>query len=122
MWGVGLTRIFLSRLGVGHRDLLVVMDGSGCRLRTKGTDLTVCNLGAYLSWSCIEPQTLIVPLKYIEYGFGYIIIRSPYTPDSIYLMGPVKVPGSLIGPKPSEPFCRQFQDSNALGLASGFRV
>ena len=23
---------------------------------------------------------LIVPLKWIEYGFGYMIIRSPYTP------------------------------------------
>ena len=30
---------------------------------------------------------LIVPLKQTEYGFGYIIIRSPYTPYSIYLRG-----------------------------------
>ena len=34
-------------------------------------------------------QTLAhtVPLKSIEYGFGYIIIRSPYTPYSTYLRG-----------------------------------
>ena len=31
----------------------------------------------------------IVPLKYIEYGFGYIIIRSPYTPYSVYLGGTI---------------------------------
>ena len=31
----------------------------------------------------------IVPLKYIEYGFGYIIIRSPCTPYSIYLRGTI---------------------------------
>ena len=30
-------------------------------------------------------HTCIVPLKQIEYGFGYIIIRSSYTPYSIYL-------------------------------------
>ena len=30
---------------------------------------------------------IIVPLKEIEYGFGYIVIRSPYTPHSIYLRG-----------------------------------
>ena len=29
----------------------------------------------------------IVALKYIEYGFGYFIIRSPYSPYSIYLLG-----------------------------------
>ena len=27
----------------------------------------------------------IDPLKYIEYGFGYVIMRSPYTQYSIYL-------------------------------------
>ena len=30
-----------------------------------------------------------VPLKYTEYGFGHIIIRSPYTPYSIYLRGAI---------------------------------
>ena len=29
----------------------------------------------------------LVPLKYTEYGFGYSIIRSPYTPYSVYLRG-----------------------------------
>ena len=29
------------------------------------------------------------PLKYIEYGFGYIIVRFPPTPYSIYLRGTV---------------------------------
>ena len=40
-----------------------------------------------------KPHDPIVPLKYIEYGSGYIIIRSPYTPHSIYLRG-------TISPKP----------------------
>ena len=29
------------------------------------------------------------PLKYIEYGFGYVTIRSPHTPYSIYLRGTI---------------------------------
>ena len=32
---------------------------------------------------------LIVPLKYIEDGFGYLIARSPYTPYSIYFRGTI---------------------------------
>ena len=32
-------------------------------------------------------ERVIVPLKYMEYGCGYIIITSPYTPYSIYLSG-----------------------------------
>ena len=31
----------------------------------------------------------IVPLKSIEYGFGYVLIRPPYTPYSIYLRGTI---------------------------------
>ena len=31
----------------------------------------------------------IVPMMWIEYGFGYMIIRSPYTPYSIYLRGTI---------------------------------
>ena len=40
-----------------------------------------------------QPQSnkSIVPLKWIEYGFGYIIIRSPYTPYSIYLRWTARV-------------------------------
>ena len=34
-------------------------------------------------------RILIVPLKYMEYGFGYIIVRSPYTRYSIYLRGTI---------------------------------
>ena len=30
-------------------------------------------------------QGCIVPLKQMEYGFGYVIIRSPYIPYSVYL-------------------------------------
>ena len=39
-----------------------------------------------------DPEGLgcVVPLKYIEYGFGYILIRSSYTPYSIYLRGTVR--------------------------------
>ena len=32
----------------------------------------------------------MVPLKLIEYGFGHIIIRYPYTPYSIYLRGTIE--------------------------------
>ena len=31
----------------------------------------------------------IVPRKEIEYGFGYITIRSPYTSYSVYLRGTI---------------------------------
>ena len=30
-----------------------------------------------------------VPPKKIEYGFGYVIVRPPYTPYSIYLRGTI---------------------------------
>ena len=39
-------------------------------------------------------QKTLVPLRYIEYGFGYIIIRSPHTTYSIYLRGTI---GSRLG-------------------------
>ena len=42
--------------------------------------------------------TGIVFLKEIEYGFGYIIIRSPCTPYSIFLRGVI-----VINPKPRSP-------------------
>ena len=61
----------------------------------------------------------IVPLKSIEYGFGYMIIRSPYTPYSIYFRGTIGVcHGGLIRfsglewfglegfGRPSEPSCQ----------------
>ena len=32
---------------------------------------------------------IMFPHKWKEYGFGYIIIRSPYTPYSIYLRGTI---------------------------------
>ena len=35
----------------------------------------------------------------IEYGLGYIIIRSPYTPNSIYLSGTIYSGGSNGGVK-----------------------
>ena len=44
----------------------------------------------------MEPTTAyggIAPLKLIEYGFGYIIIRSPYAPYYFYLRGTVGVQG-----------------------------
>ena len=37
----------------------------------------------------LNPLRLMVPLKQIEFGFGYILIRSPYTPYSIYLRGTI---------------------------------
>ena len=35
----------------------------------------------------------LVPLKYIEYGFGHVTLRSPYTPYPIYLRGTIAVGG-----------------------------
>ena len=29
----------------------------------------------------------IVPLRWIEYGSGYVVTRSPYTPYSVYVRG-----------------------------------
>ena len=34
-------------------------------------------------------RAFIVPLEYIEYGFGYIIRRSAHTPYSIFLRGTI---------------------------------
>ena len=36
-----------------------------------------------------KDSKFIVPRKLIEYGFGYIILRSPYIPYSIYSRGTV---------------------------------
>ena len=52
----------------------------------------------YMFWGQLRVEAwdlgdrVIVPLKEIEYGFGYIIIiiRSPYTPQSIYLRGTIE--------------------------------
>ena len=33
----------------------------------------------------VAGPNLILPVKYIEYGFGYIILRTPYTPYSVYV-------------------------------------
>ena len=50
-----------------------------------------------------EPLEAIVPLKKIEYGFGYIIIRSPYTPYSIYLRRTINLTPEPQGMKPKSP-------------------
>ena len=42
-----------------------------------------------------KPLTLIVPLTYIEYGCGYVILRSPYTPYSIYWRGTITLNSSF---------------------------
>ena len=41
-----------------------------------------------------EVVKLVVLFRFseVEYGFGYIIIRSPYTPYSIYLRGAIGSP------------------------------
>ena len=49
-----------------------------------------------------------IPLKYID-NFGYIIIRSPYTPYSIYLRGTIGF--RVNGPKPSCLKSREFGGS-----------
>ena len=38
-------------------------------------------------FACCSKIRSIVLLKQIEYGFGYITLRSPHTPYSIYLRG-----------------------------------
>ena len=43
-----------------------------------------------------EAPVCIVPFKWIDCGVGYIIIRSPYTPYSIYLRGTVRQSPDLI--------------------------
>ena len=47
----------------------------------------------------IVPVTSIVPLKKKEYGSGYIMIRTPCTPCSIYVRGNTN-PKLLINPRP----------------------
>ena len=42
----------------------------------------------------MRASELIVPPKHIEYGLGYIIIRSPYTPWFFLLKGDYRVLGS----------------------------
>ena len=37
----------------------------------------------------LDPCGNIAPLKKIEFGFGYILIRSPYVPYFIYLRGSI---------------------------------
>ena len=60
----------------------------------------------------------IVSLKKIEYGFGYIIIRSPYTLYSLYLRGTITPYPSTLewiakDPKPKalnpEPYIRRLE-------------
>ena len=53
-----------------------------------------------IATSLLSPS--IVPLKVIEYGFGKITIRSPYTPYSIYLRGTITV-SHLPAPESSTP-------------------
>ena len=44
----------------------------------------LCHLLLYLL-----KNPIIIPLKQIEYGFGYVLISSPYTPYSIYFRGTI---------------------------------
>ena len=44
---------------------------------------------ASLALPKLHTPNCIVPLQYIEHGFGYTILRSPYTPYSIYLRGTI---------------------------------
>ena len=39
--------------------------------------------------SLLPTPTAYGPIKYIEYGFGFIMILPPYTPHSIYLRGTI---------------------------------
>ena len=45
----------------------------------------------------IPVSDVIVPPKCIESGFGYIIIRSPYTPHSIYFRGTIDTSRVTLG-------------------------
>ena len=38
---------------------------------------------------------VVVPFNQIEYGFGHIVIRSPYTPYSVYLKGTIRGCGNV---------------------------
>ena len=58
-----------------------------------GVIFTQGNLGRYDVGNHLGPTiNPIVPLEQIKYGFGYTVVRSPYTPYtpySIYLRGTI---------------------------------
>ena len=56
----------------------------GCDLAAKSQGLLILPLLSFAG-TFQSPEQCIVPFKEIEYGFGYIIIRSPCTPYSIYI-------------------------------------
>ena len=68
-----------SRLDPKFSETIVSTASMTVPLPFKLVGLRACELG-------FKGFRMIVPLKYIEYGFGYTIIRSPYTPCSIYLL------------------------------------
>ena len=51
--------------------------------------MTSKGLGFHLRSMSVLELLVIVPLKYIEYRFGYFIVGSPYPSYSIYLRGTI---------------------------------
>ena len=60
-------------------------------MRQGSGDIFVLSQVVILRDDAVQPCRVIVSLKKIEYAFGYIIIRSPYTPYSIYLRKTIRV-------------------------------
>ena len=68
-----------------------IVDRMGVAMHVQGESTCQVDLGTLANRiSTLLPSTAglyIVSLKWIEYGFGYSVIGSPYTPYSIYLRG-----------------------------------
>ena len=60
--------------------------------------------------------------KYIEYGFGDIRIRYPYTPYSIYLRGDYRVQSFGAKKKKSPSACSVVLDPSASGTQNAIKV
>ena len=96
VWGSGLRGIFSEV----HRQVCVGLEVPGTSNMTISRrkfgystykmpmDITHLQVG-FSGRVPLSYDSCIVPLKQIEYGFGHIITRSPYTPYSIYLRGTV---------------------------------
>ena len=71
---------------------------------------------------CTSYKQIIVSLKQIEYGFGYIIVRSPYTSYSIYLRGAIYLCPRMATIAASTKSCPFFFGRIFSKLRVGFQI
>ena len=85
---MGIHTVLYSRQDYKELMLLLIR---ACMLRLLWALAVANNTATFFSleWTRAEREDaeIIVPVQSTENGFGYIIIRSPYTPYSIYLRG-----------------------------------